>query len=181
MKQYIKNARMFFIVIVLSVLVSSCSSVKKEVAFKNDITNIEVNNDNCPNNGNCAIVIKKGSYTIETDTTGAMYPLFTEGDGELVEFTYEIPAKEGIADGNYKETVMFMIPKGLKGIMVLEDTSLSKLKLLLNKQCFCRGQAGYHFITQGRLAIKRNAKNEISFDLNYQVDGVDIVISSLKL
>ncbi|WP_299683264.1 hypothetical protein [uncultured Dokdonia sp.] len=181
MKQHINNARMFFIVVMLSTLIPSCSSIKKEVAFKNDMNSIQINNDNCPNNGNCAIAIKKGSYTIETDTTGAMYPLFTEGDGELVEFTYEVPAKEGIADGNYKETILFIVPKGLKGFMVLEDASLSKLKLLLNKECFCRGQAGYHLITQGKLAIKRNAKNEISFDLNYQIDGIDMVISSIEL
>ncbi|SNR41914.1 hypothetical protein [Dokdonia pacifica] len=181
MKQYIRNTRMFFIVVMISILISGCSTIKKEVAFKNDTTSIQINNDSCPNNGDCAIAIKKGSYSIETDTTGAMYPLFTEGEGELVEFTYAVPAKEGIADGDYKETIMFQVPKGLKGIMVLKDASLSKLKLLLNKQCFCRGQAGYHLITQGRLAIKRNAKNEISFDLNYQIDGIDIIVSNIKL
>lgn len=180
-QQYFKKAVTFFIIVIASIFMSACSTMKKEIVFKNDSTSLQINNSDCPNNGNCSIEIKKESYTIETDETGAMYPLFIEADGEVIEFTYEVPAKEGIADGDYKETIMFLIPDDLKGTMVLEDESLSKLNLLLNKQCFCRGQAGYQLITKGRLTIKRNARNEISFDLNYQVEGIDIVVSSIKL
>ncbi len=181
MKQYIKKVERFFILISISVLMPTCSTMKKEIMFKNDSANLQVNNSTCPSNGNCAIEIKKGSYTIETDTTGAMYPSFTELEGEMVSFTYTIPAKEGVVDGDYSETIMFQIPKGLKGLMVLEDESLSEVNLLLNKQCFCRGQAGYRLITKGRLAIKKSATNEISFDVSYELPSVDIIVSSIKL
>lgn len=181
MKQYLKKIGMLFILIMISTLTPTCSTMKKEIMFKNDSANLQVNGDTCPSSGRCSIEIKKGSYTIETDTIGAMYPSFTEVEGEMVSFTYHVPAKEGMADGDYSETIMFQIPKGLKGIMVLKDESLSKVKLLLNKQCFCRGQAGYQLITKGTLAIKRSTTNKISFDLSYELSGIDIVVSSIKL
>ncbi len=181
MKPYIKKIGRLFVLLMISTLTPTCSTIKKEIMFKNDIADLQVNDDTCPSNGRCSIEIKKGSYTIETDTIGEMYPSFTEADGEMVSFTYHVPAKEGIVDGDYKETITFLIPTGLKGLMVLEDESLSKVKLLLNKQCFCRGQAGYQLITKGRLAIKRSATNEVSFDLSYESPGIDLVVSSIKL
>lgn len=180
-KQQHKKAITFFMMVMVSIFLFACGTTKKEVVFKNDSTGLQVNNGDCPNNGNCGIEIKKGSYTIETDATGAMYPLFNEAEGELIEFTYEVPAKEGIVDGDYKETIMFLVPADLKGSMVLEDASLSEFNLLFNKQCFCRGQAGYRLITKGRLVIKRNVRNEISFDLSFELPDVDIIVSGIKL
>jgi hypothetical protein len=181
MKQYIKKTERFLILVIISILMPTCGTVKKEIMFKNDSTSLQVNHDICPSNGTCSIAIKKGSYTIETDTIGAMYPLFTEGDGEMVSFTYHVPAKEGVVDGDYSETIMFLIPEDFIGLMVLEDESLSTVKLLLNKQCFCRGQAGYRLITKGRLTIERSTTNKISFDLSYELPGIDTVVSSIKL
>ena len=109
------------------------------------------------------------TLTIKEDTIGELYPVIESGENIVIDFTYEKKAPEGIADGDYSETLHFEIPKNTT-VLNLNDASLNDVKLLFGKHCFCRGEAGYYKVKKGNMKIVKTG-NEIFFDITFSVDG----------
>ena len=108
------------------------------------------------------------TLTIKEDTIGELYPVIESGENIVIDFTYEKKAPEGIADGDYSETLHFEIPKNTT-VLNLNDASLNDVKLLFGKHCFCRGEAGYYNVKKGNMKIIKT-DNEIFFDITFTVD-----------
>lgn len=106
--------------------------------------------------------------TIKDDTIGEIYPVIESGKNIVIDFKYEKKAPEGIADGDYSETLHFEIPKNTT-VLNLNDASLNDVKLLFGKHCFCRGEAGYYKVKKGNMKIVKT-DNEIFFDITFSVD-----------
>jgi hypothetical protein len=164
----------------MSLSLVACKGTEGKVKKEENASVTSFKAAGCPDEGNCSVAIKEGDFTMAKDGTGAMYPVINEGKGERVVCTFDIPAREGLADSGYTETVMFNVPMGLSGMMVLEHKEMSKVNLTLNKQCFCRGQAGYHPINKGKLIIKRNKAGDLTFNLQYELDGIDVLSKSIN-
>ena len=123
----------------------------------------------CPENGTCNVLVhKNSSLTLMTDDTGALYPEIGFGDDFVIEFTYDIKGPEGTADGNYSETIHFVIPKNTE-VLSLKDKGLSEVQMVWGMHCFCP-DAGYHPVQKGSLKINKS-DNQATFDIQLSVAG----------
>ncbi|MFT4802125.1 MAG: hypothetical protein ACI93N_001901 [Flavobacteriaceae bacterium] len=108
------------------------------------------------------------TLNLKDDTIGAIYPVIESGDNLVIVFKYEEKAPEGIADGNYSETLHFEIPNNTT-ILNLADDELNNVKLLFGKHCFCKGDAGYYKVKKGKMKIVKT-ESDIYFDISFNVD-----------
>lgn len=132
----------------------------------------------CPEEGTCSVVVHKNKILkIQKDDTGALYPQLLDGANTVVEYTYLKEGPEGTADGNYSETIQFEIPADTENLSK-ENASLSDVKLLYGKHCFCRGEAGYYPITDGKLLVEKSGQGVI-FDLKFKVNKTSQVVTHI--
>lgn len=132
----------------------------------------------CPEEGACSVVVHKNkTLKIQKDDTGALYPQLLDGANTVVEYTYLKEGPAGTADGNYSETIQFEIPANTESLNK-ENASLSDVKLLYGKQCFCRGEAGYYPITDGKLLVEKSGQGVI-FDLKFKVNETSQVVTHI--
>lgn len=139
---------------------------------------IENKTSECPDEGTCKVVVHKNKKLIlKEDTIGALYPELEDGSSTVVEYTYLKEGPEGTADGNYSETIHFEIPSGTNNLSK-ENVALSDVNLLYGKHCFCRGEAGYYPITDGKLLLEKTDEG-IMFDLKFNVGKTSQVITHI--
>jgi hypothetical protein len=136
-------------------------------------------NSDCPDGGTCTIEIHKNkTLTMLDDGTGAMYPEFIDGDAMVVAYTFMRKGPEGTVDGNYSETIHFEIPNKSTNLKK-ENASLNDVKLVYGKHCFCKGEAGYYPINDGKLLVDTNDQG-ITFDLTFKVGKTSQVVSHIS-
>lgn len=132
----------------------------------------------CPEEGTCNVVIHKNKHlVVKEDGTGAMYPEMVAGENAVVVYTFSKEGPAGTADGNYSETIHFEIPAGVENLSK-EDAMLAEVNLLYGKQCFCRGEAGFYPIRNGKLLVEKSSQG-IVFDLKFKVEKTSQVISHI--
>lgn len=168
--------------LVVALVVMSCKSTQntRMTSENRPVGDLLINEASCPEGGNCNYeILNNSSYTIATDGTGAMYPQYSEGDGEVIVISYEKNGPEGTVDGDYKETVQFVVPS-FKDTLTLKDEALQDVQLLFNKQCFCRGQAGYYRIEQGTLVLTKDNQGTIGVELSFEVASTSHTIKKVK-
>ncbi len=161
-------------------VLSGCKTQTETVVTTANTTMDKLENSitGCPEEGNCTVVLhKKTNLVIKEDGTGAMYPEMVAGDNMVVEYTYSKKGPEGTVDGNYSETIHFEIPATSNNLSK-ENTSLTDVSLLYGKHCFCKGEAGYYPITNGKLMLEKNEK-AIVFDLSFNNGKTTQVISHI--
>ncbi len=132
----------------------------------------------CPEEGACTVAVHKNkNLIIKEDGTGALYPEMVAGENMVVVYTYSKEGPEGTVDGDYSETVHFEVPATTKNLSK-ENASLSEVKLLYGKQCFCRGEAGFYLITNGKLLVEKTDQ-ALVFDLKFNVEKTSQVVSHI--
>ena len=161
-------------------MINACKTQTGSVTISKDTTMEQLENKttDCPEEGTCSTAVHKNkSLLLQTDETGALYPIIKDGANTVVEFTYFREGPAGTADGNYTETIQFEVPSGTENLKK-ENLSLNDVGLLYGKHCFCRGEAGYYPITEGILLVEKR-DGDIVFDLTFKVDGTSQVISHI--
>ncbi len=160
---------LFLIVILFSLNACKTTKDNQEVSDVKSTEDSSVIMENCPENGECTLkVMKNSSLTIKEDTIGQWYPVIEKGEGMVIEFTFLKKGPEGTVDGDYSETLHFIIPNNTKQLN-LKDTSLQDVDLLFGKHCFCKGDAGYYKVKKGDLHILKTSK-ELTIDITYIID-----------
>ena len=133
----------------------------------------------CPEAGNCNVQVHENmNLVVKEDGTGATYPEMVAGSNTVVVYTYLKKGPENTVDGDYSETIHFEIPKAMKNINKV-NASLSDVKLLYGKHCYCKGEAGYYPITNGELSVSINNQT-LAFNLNFEVGKTSQVISNIS-
>lgn len=161
-------------------MVNACKTQTGAVTSSETTTMEQMENKptGCPEEGTCSVVVYKNkSLSIQKDDTGALYPQLLDGNNIVVEYTYLKEGPEGTADGNYSETIHFEIPAATT-TLTKENASLNDVKLLYGKHCFCRGEAGYYPITDGRLSVA-NYNQTLKFNLQFKVGKTSQVLSHI--
>ncbi|SRX54239.1 hypothetical protein [Aequorivita sp. CIP111184] len=139
---------------------------------------VENGDTGCPKEGTCSVVVHKNKHlVIKEDGTGALYPEMVAGENMVVEYTYSKEGPEGTADGNYSETIHFEIPATTENLSK-ENAKLAEVNLLYGKQCFCRGEAGFYPITNGKLLVEKS-NTALMFDLKFKVEKTSQVVSHI--
>ncbi|MBV1888435.1 MAG: hypothetical protein KUG51_04020, partial [Urechidicola sp.] len=57
---------------------------------------------------------------------------------------------------------------------------LSKVKLLFNRLCYCKGSTGFYTIKNGELVIKKIKKNTYTINLDFKIEEVPQVVTSIN-
>ena len=113
-------------------------------------------------------ISNNSTLNVKDDTIGAIYPVIESGNNFVVEFKYEEKALEGIADGDYSETLHFEIPTNTTELNLTDD-ELSNVKLLYGKHCFCKGEAGYYKVKKGKMKVVKTT-SDLYFDISFNID-----------
>ncbi|MDP2688445.1 MAG: hypothetical protein Q8O62_14600 [Aequorivita sp.] len=160
-------------------VVNACKTQTGTV-ISSENTNMEQveNKVGCPEEGACTVAVHKNkNLVIKEDGTGALYPEMVAGENMVVVYTYSKEGPEGTVDGDYSETIHFEIPTTAENLSK-ENASLSDVKLLYGKQCFCRGEAGFYLITNGKLLVEKTDQ-ALVFDLKFKVEKTSQVVSNI--
>ena len=163
------------------IMVNACKTQTGTVTStdKTSMGKVEINDTGCPEEGDCGVVLHKNkNLAVKEDGTGAMYPEIVDGQNMVVVYTYLKKGPPGTADGDYSETIHFEIPAGNDNFSK-ENASLSDVKLLYGKHCFCKGEAGYYPITDGKLLVEKSNQG-IVFDLKFKVTETSQVVSHIS-
>lgn len=161
-------------------VVNACKTQTGTV-ISSENTNMEQveNKVGCPAEGACTVAVHKNkNLVIKEDGTGALYPEMVAGENMVVVYTYSKEGPEGTVDGDYSETVHFEVHATTKNLSK-ENASLSDVKLLYGKQCFCRGEAGFYLITNGKLLVEKTDQ-ALVFDLKFKVEKTSQVVSHIS-
>lgn len=148
-------------------IAGACKSPNQAVTIsdRNLMEQINKNQSVCPEDGVCSVVLHENSILmILEDGTGAIYPQIEPGDNLVVEYTYFREAPEGIADGNYTETIHFEIPSTISHLDK-SNKELQEVKMLFGKHSFSP-DAGYYSIESGKLLLEKTEENLV-FDLQF--------------
>lgn len=162
-------------------MIGACKTTQTDSVITNTNTMEETINKNsgCPDDGTCGIeVYKNKKLTILDDGTGSLYPEMIEGDAMVVEYTYFREGPEGTVDGNYSETIHFEIPQAATNLKK-ENAALADVNLYYGKHCFCKGEAGYYPVTDGKLLVDVSEEGLV-FDLIFNVNKTSQVVRHIS-
>ena len=142
--------------------------------------NFDKTNTICPENDVCsAELIPNSTLKLHTDSIGMLYTTIEDGKHLIFKFSYSRNVDKQSLDGHYIEEIYAEFNSDLSEIN-LEDEDLQNVKLLFNRICFCKGSTGFYPITKGKLSIKKINKNTYNIRLNFKVDEVPQVITSIN-
>ena len=153
-----------------AVLTFGCTISK--IAVKEPLKEIETTSI-CPEDGTCTSKIYRNQQLhIQVDETGALYYRLTDNKNtSVISYEYKKHTDSALVDNHYSETILLEIDNDCKELD-LKDKNLQNVKILFNKQCFCRGQAGVYKITDGHLIFsKENELNTIQ--LVFKIQNID--------
>lgn len=159
--------------VIFFMMILSCKTADKTLTRKSD----NFLND-CPEAGNCNFkLLKNKSLNIYTDNLGELYTKINEGNNLVLVFEYEKNKNLDLQDSGYKEQVFIELnPNALE----IETHNLKTEKLVFARLCYCKGQTGYYKIKKGNLSIKKVKKRNYHIILDFKVDEVPQVISTVN-
>lgn len=136
-------------------LVSNCQSEKKNIETKAS----EIQNTQQP----YSIEILPNKALVFTEKqTGNEYIVTDNNITTVVKIEYNEALDKQYQDNFYSETILFQIDSKNQNIQI-SNSELLKLPLLLDKKCYCKGQAGVHKIEIGSLQLTINGKQVSGF------------------
>lgn len=162
------------ILLVLLLIIVSCKPtiiVSQHISQKANI---------CPENGECSFeLIPNKSILFKVDDFGILYPVISEGEKMLLKFTFKKNPINNIQDSNYSEIIYAELDKEFTEV-TLKNEELQKATLYFGRFCYCKGQTGYYPIKKGAFKITKVDKNTINFSLNFEINEVPQIISSIN-
>lgn len=134
----------------------------------------------CPEDGVCTPkIFRNQQLHIQVDDTGALYYRLTENKNtSVISFEYKKHTDSNLVDNHYSETLLLEIDNNSKELN-LKDKNLQNVKMLFDKQCFCRGQAGVYKIEKGHLAFTKE-KDENSIQLSFEIQNTDQKLKTIQ-
>ncbi|HEX8563774.1 MAG TPA: hypothetical protein VF676_12425 [Flavobacterium sp.] len=157
-------------------LLSVCCCSQKPA----NISKAETASAHCPTNGDCTIeLLQNKSLNIKRDDLGGTYYQLLDNPGTtVIHFQYTKHKDPTLADGGYKEEVLFEIDSKIAEIK-LEGSDLEKAKALYGRFCFCRGQTGYHRIYDGNLSVVRK-HSSYDIKMDYKITEVPQLVKHFE-
>ena len=170
---------MKFFYLLFAVLVALNCSSSKNISTLEKLTGAQsFLSVNCPKDGVCTIqILPDKALTLKTDAFGQYYGEQVESNQILITYSYKRNVPQNTADGHFVETYYFSIPKNTEAI-TLTDAELQSVNLVVERQCFCKGSAGFFKITNGNLAL-RIQKNELTLKADFSHEKLPLVITKI--
>jgi len=133
----------------------------------------------CPDNATCSFEIIKNSTLLLHKSDWSAYTTIEKGNNIVFKFIFARDVDKRMMDAHYIETIYAEFPKEITSLQ-LKDKELSKVNLIFNRDCYCKGSYGSFLITKGELNLKKIAKNKYQITINFKVDEVPQVITSIS-
>ncbi|MDN3724733.1 hypothetical protein QRD02_10085 [Aequorivita sp. SDUM287046] len=162
-------------------MIGSCKTQPVTVTSTDNVSMgpIDTASSDCPEDGKCTVEVQPNmNLQIKEDGTGALYPEMVTGENSVVVYTFLREGPPGTADGNYSETIHIEIPADTQKLSK-ENAALGDVKVLYGKHCFCKGEAGYYPVTDGKLTINRNRLGLV-IDLKFKINKTSQVITHIS-
>lgn len=134
----------------------------------------------CPENSECSFeLIPNKSIEFKEDNIGILYPVISEGEKTLLKFTFKKNPIKNTQDSNYSEIIYAELDREFTEV-TLKNEDLQKATLYFGRFCYCKGQTGYYPIKKGAFKITKVDKNTINFSLNFEINEVPQIISTIN-
>ena len=134
----------------------------------------------CPENTICTVeIIPNSSLEIKTDTFNRIYATVEKGTQVVFKYSFKQNEDQQYLDGHYIEEIYAELPSNFSEIS-LKDEELSKVKLLFNRLCYCKGSAGFYKIKKGKLVLKKIKKNIYTMHLDFKMDEVPQITTTIN-
>jgi len=133
------------------------------------------------NGSNLQVEIKNATNYSMTNSEAGFYPLYNPAEGKVIILSYVEEGLGGTADGTYKEKIFMNLPLDWKNMS--KETLKQAVEFTFEKQCFCRGEAGFYKVSNLDLSITEISKGvhvEASFrvpDTSHKISKVNQNIS----
>lgn len=170
---------MKFFYLLLSIVISTgCSSQKNVSSLEKLKTERSFNSSNCPEDGTCELkLIPNKSLNLKKDEFGQLYGEEIDSDMILVSYSYHRNAPKNAVDAHYSETYYFSIPKNTKNLDI-SDADLQNVNLVVDRQCYCKGTAGFFKISSGKLTLNIK-KNELTLNGIFSNKNLPLIITKV--
>lgn len=156
--------------ILLILLSYSCSSQKKSI-LNTLKTTTTYTIDSCETNFKCSLsFIPNTKLIIKKDEFGLTYGEFVKSDSILVKYQKKQQKENKAVDNFFTETLYFSIAKNDTKIS-LKDIDLQKANMALQRECYCKGTAGFFKITKGSLLFDIK-KNELTLNTDFDIKNI---------
>ncbi|VXB43064.1 conserved exported hypothetical protein [Flavobacterium sp. 9AF] len=169
--------------IILLVLLTSCSNLKKNNDSNQKESAMIAKNTflSCPNDGICQVekLENKNIIIKQDDLNGIYYHTEDNNNFSIIKFTYTRNTEKEIQDNSYVEEIIFQIQNDAATLNLL-DSELETVNMLFGKHCFCKGEAGYYKVANGRLDIKKE-NNQYHLKFDFQISATSHVVKTIDV
>lgn len=161
------------------VLCMFCKTVKVASHSENTLDKIHLDSV-CPEDGNCTVkLLRNKSMVLKRDGTGYLYYALVETTASsVIHYEYSRKTDPELQDAGYREEILFEIPNDFESLSLV-DIDLAQVKMLFGRHCFCRGQAGYFQIQEGKLNLVKQ-DDIVTFQLDFTSRDVPQVIKTIS-
>lgn len=171
------NMKFFTPLIICAFLLLSCKAQKTDIDSK---TNELSSSVECPEDGNCSFeLFPNSSINLVVREGTSSYTTIEEGNKTVFKFSFKRNVDQQVVDGHYIEEVFAEFDSDISELN-LENKELRQVNLILNRICFCKGSYGSYIVTKGQLTLKKMKKNTYSLRIDFKVDEVPQVITSIS-
>ena len=134
----------------------------------------------CPKDGDCSFeLFPNSSINLVVREGTSSYTTIEKGNKTVFKFSFKRNVDQQVMDGHYIEEIFAEFDSDLSELN-LEDKELRKVNLILNRICYCKGSYGSYVVTKGELSLKKIKKNTYQLNINFKLDEVPQVISSIN-
>ena len=137
-------------------------------------------NTECPEDGDCSFeLFLNSSINLVAREGTPSYTTIEKGNKTVFKFSFKKNVDQKAVDGHYIEEVFAEFDADISDL-ILESKELRKVNLILNRICYCKGSYGSYVVTKGKLSLKKIKKNTYSLNIDFELDEVPQVISSIS-
>lgn len=156
--------------ILILLILYSCASQKENVLINLKKATVYPLNT-CKTGYKCSLsFIPNTKLIIKKDEFGLSYGNFVKSDSILVKYQKKQQKENKAADNFFTETLYFSIAKSDTEIS-LKDLDLQKVNMTLQRECYCKGTAGFFSITKGNLLFNIK-KNELTLNTVFDIKNI---------
>jgi len=167
----------FSIVFVFLFLCMSCKSQSLKKFSKSQ----EVfSSTKCPKNGDCSFeLFTNSSINLVTREGTSSYTTIEKGDKTVFKFSFKRNVDQQVIDGHYIEEIFAEFDTKTLSL-TLENETLKKVNLILNRICYCKGSYGSYVVSKGQLSLKKIKADTYHLRIDFKVDEVPQIITSIN-
>ena len=134
----------------------------------------------CPKDGECSFeLLPNSTINLVIREGTSSYTTIEKGNKTVFKFSFKRNVDQQVMDGHYIEEVFAEFDTELSELN-LENKDLRKVNLILNRICYCKGSYGSYVVSKGQLSLKKTKKNTYQLNINFKVDEVPQVITSIS-